>query len=70
MKVKINDAKAFLSSVFGADCFLQYFPALLTTGVVVEKMPNGFFYIMQDGLNANDTAFFSEEEMNLLSAVE
>lgn len=70
MIVKIKDLGAFENLVFGADCFLEYFPEILTTGVKVEKYPNGFYYIVDDeGDYINDTTFFSEEEMSTLEEV-
>lgn len=58
MKLKIKDVKAFKNVVFGADCFLLYYPALLTTGVEVEWNGERCYII-----GGNDTTFFSTLEI-------
>ncbi len=68
-KWRIKDVRGFKSHVFGADCFLQYFPELTTTGVELRQK-NEFFYIVQNGKIVNETTFFNHEEMKYLEFVE
>lgn len=65
MKVRVSDVNRFISSVFGADDIIKYFPAILTTGVEIQKIDE-FYYICENGKPAHDTAFFSDEEMDSL----
>lgn len=59
MKVKAN--KNF-GQVFGADSFIQHWPEILTTGIEVQK-DGSLYYVMVDGKQVHDSAFFSEEEL-------
>lgn len=47
--------------VFGAECLLELFPALLSVGVEVTKVGE-YYYISHNGVVASDSAFFSQEE--------
>ncbi len=71
MKAVIYNRNRFDAQVFGADCFLQWWPELLTTGVEVEreagcgpKDSQVFYYVVdpKTGRRANDTAFFTGTE--------
>ncbi|UYE98861.1 hypothetical protein XbC2_441 [Xanthomonas phage XbC2] len=69
MTFKIKDLNGFMSTVFGADDLLEYFPELNTTGVeLIEE--DGFYYIAKNGKPVSDSCFFSEEEMEYLEKVE
>ncbi|HET8688478.1 MAG TPA: hypothetical protein VFM18_17845 [Methanosarcina sp.] len=68
MKVKIKDRDGF-DNVFGADCFLECFPELLTTGVEVRRH-NDFYYVFRDGKFVHDSSFFTEEEMQYLEIID
>jgi hypothetical protein len=63
----IKDRNAFERKVFGADCFLQWWPEILTTGVTIERQEvngKGWYYILgADGRRVNHTAFFTWKEM-------
>lgn len=59
MKVK---AKSNFYNVFGADSFIQHWPEILTTGIEVQKY-GSLYYVMADGKQVHDSAFFSEEEI-------
>lgn len=73
MKVKIKDLSGFQCNVFGADCFLEYWPEIKTTGIEVQLFPawgnTEHYYVMRDGKKVNDTAFFSLKEMQYLEEV-
>lgn len=71
MRAVITNRGQFEAKVFGADCFLQWWPELLTTGVeVVREEGHGpynrqVFYFVIDpktGRKANHTAFFTGTE--------
>jgi hypothetical protein len=61
-------AKESFHNVFGADSFTENWPEIHTTGVLVNgisQMTHTLYYVCdQDGRPFNDTAFFSQEEMN------
>jgi hypothetical protein len=69
MKYKIKDLKGFTNCVFGADCFLEYWPEIHNEGVELKEFRDGFHYIMLNDQKAHDTAFFSNEEMKYLEPV-
>jgi len=73
MLVKVKDLAGFEASVFGADCFVENWPHILTTGIEVEKRKyhDGKFryYVMIDGRKASDSAFFTFKEMKYLEEV-
>lgn len=69
MKYKINNIEEFESNVFGADCFIKHWPEILDEGVELED-DDGWHYIMKNGERENDTAFFSEDEMQFLEKIE
>ncbi len=69
MKVKVTDVEHFNRCVFDSESFLEHFPEMLTTGIDVEKMDDGFFYVMKNGRAVHDTAFFSQEEMSYLTPI-
>lgn len=64
--VKVADLEGFENSVFGADCFLEWWPEILTTGIQVE-LRDDLYYIVHP--NASDSSFFTEEEMEFLEDV-
>ena len=67
MNVKTKDLDGFLNHVFGADCFVEDFPVLLTEKGVPVKKINEFYYIIDDQGNIiHNTCFFSDEEMECL----
>lgn len=65
MKVRIKNERDFRAGVFGGDCFVEYWPNLLTEGMEVEKHENGFWYIV----GGNDSSFFTEEDLEYLEIV-
>lgn len=71
--VKVVDAPTFAANVFGGDCFLTNFPAILTTGVrVMQRWGYGHqsWYVIDENNNAyHDSTFFSEKEMKYLVEV-
>lgn len=72
MLVKVKDRPSFEACVFGADCFIENWPHILTTGVEVEKIKyDGKFryYVMIDGRKASGSAFFTVQEMKYLQKV-
>ena len=73
MKVKIKDLSGFECNVFGADCFLEYWPEIKTTGIEVQLFPawenTERYYVMREGRKVNDSAFFSLKEMQYLEEV-
>ncbi len=75
MRVKVKNPATF-GRVFGADCFIKYFPEILTTGIEVEKIPlpgrreEAYYYVMENGRPVNQTTFFSEDEMSELIVLE
>jgi hypothetical protein len=68
MKFKIKDLSDFKNKVFGADSFLKHWPHIVTDGVEIEQVSE-FFYIMENGKIANDSAFFSQDEMKYFEEV-
>jgi len=64
----VKDKDGFTNSVFGADCFLKFNPEISTTGVELKQIGK-FYYIIENGEPVNDTAFFSQEEMQYLQRV-
>lgn len=62
MKVKAN--KRFLSVVFGADDFLKNFPEISTTGIDLKKIGD-YYYVMKNAKPVHDSAFFSQEELDI-----
>ena len=58
----IVKAKENFGAVFGADCFLQYWPEIESSGIEVQKMGN-YYYVMENGKRVNSSAFFSETEL-------
>ena len=67
VKVKVKNINKF-ASVFGADCFLEWYPELLTTGIDVARIMDRY-YIIKDGKVVNDTQFFSTADMKTLKIV-
>lgn len=65
----IRDREDFLNYVVGADSFLEYWPELETTGVEITFIEE-HHYITSNGKMVNDTAFFTEDEMQYLISVE
>ena len=60
----ITDLQAFISTVYGADCFLDLWPELKTTGKEVVVIGDAFYVVDDEGIApVNDTAFFSIEEV-------
>jgi hypothetical protein len=68
MKFKIKDIEGFKNEVYGADSFLKHWPHIATDGVEINQV-NEFFYIMENGKIAHDSAFFNQEEMKYLEEV-
>ncbi len=68
MKYKIKDLKKFKNEVFGADSFLKHWPQIATDGIEIEKIDE-FFYVMENGKMAHNSAFFSEDEMKCFEEV-
>jgi predicted transglutaminase-like protease len=69
MKYRIADLTKFNNSVFGADCLLEIFPELTTTGVNLLHI-NDYFYVVDDNNNINsNSAFFTQEELHCLEQV-
>lgn len=69
MKVRVINQDSFENEVFGGESFIEYWPEILTTGIEVQKSGN-YHYVVIDGKIVNDTAFFSDEEMQYLEVVE
>lgn len=68
MKYRINDLIGFISSVFGADDLLKYYPELMY-GIELKQFGE-CFYVIKNGKIVNDTSFFTEEEMQFMEIVE
>jgi hypothetical protein len=57
-------------AVFGADCFIEYFPEIETTGVLLMPISDRM-YVTEDGINpVNSSNFFSSDEMQYLTKVQ
>lgn len=63
MKVIIDTEKNFEGEVFGAHCFLEYFPEIKSTGIIVEKFGDRWYVMNSKGNRVHNTCFFTEEEM-------
>ena len=60
----IVKAKESFHCVFGADSFIHNWPHIETSGVLVRKI-RGYYYVVNTaGVTYNDTAFFSQEELD------
>ena len=69
MKVRIKDEQRFRNTVFGAECFLEHWPEIATEGVKVDKLGKFYYIVDENGKPHNNSAFFSEEEMETLEKV-
>lgn len=63
MKVIIDTEQNFMGAVFGADCFVEYFPEIRSTGIEIKQFGNRWYVMNTDGKRVHDTCFFTEEEM-------
>lgn len=64
MRVRIDPKKNF-EAIFGADCFIEYWPELSTErGVLVKKFA-GWWYIWDAATDwmESETAFFTPEDI-------
>lgn len=69
----VKDRAAFEACVFGADCFIENWPHILTTGVEVSRRlyhdRKLRYYVLVDGRKASDSAFFTFDEMKYLEEI-
>lgn len=65
IKVKTNET---FNQVFGADCFIENWPKITTTGIIIGKGKDDNYYVLKVKNGAieiaNNTAFFSQEELD------
>lgn len=66
MKYKISDYNGFMANVFGADCFVENFPEITTTGVELKRIGSNYYVLDQNGKVVHDSTFFSDKEMQYL----
>lgn len=64
MRVRIDHNKNF-KAIFGADCFIENWPELLTDQGVLVKKFNGWWYIWDAATDwmVHSTAFFTPEDI-------
>lgn len=68
MKYVISDLSKFPNCVFGANDLIRICPELLTTGVNIIKKNDLYYICDNNGNELGDCIFFSEDEMQYLSA--
>lgn len=70
---KVKDLSTF-GNVFGAQCFIEYWPEILTTGIRVQKgagrRSDWWYVVDEQGKKIHDTSFFTEEDMQYLEKVD
>jgi hypothetical protein len=62
-RYKISNLSLFKSVVFGADCFLEHWPQLETTGITLKKCSDHYYVADENGKLVHDTAFFTIAEL-------
>ena len=70
MRVVINPAKSFMSSVYGADDIIRMLPRIEIDGIEVRKYGNIYYVVDSNGNRISDSLFFSTEEMEHLIVID
>lgn len=70
MRVVINPAKSFMSSVYGADDIIRMLPRIEIDGIEVRKYGNIYYVVDSNGNRISDSLFFSTEEMKHLIIID
>lgn len=70
MRVIINPAKSFMSSVYGADDIIRMLPRIEIDGIEVRKYGNIYYVVDSNGNRISDSLFFSTEEMEHLIIID
>lgn len=70
MRVVINPAKSFMSSVYGADDIIRMLPRIEIDGIEVRKYGNIYYVVDSNGNRISDSLFFSTEEMKHLIVID
>lgn len=70
MRVIINPAKSFMSSVYGADDIIRMLPRIEIDGIEVRKYGNIYYVVDSNGNRISDSLFFSTEEMKHLIIID
>ena len=70
MRVVINPAKSFMSSVYGADDIIRMLPRIEIDGIEVRKYGNIYYVVDSNGNRISDSLFFSTEEMDHLIVID
>ncbi|QAY00323.1 hypothetical protein Ecwhy1_42 [Escherichia phage Ecwhy_1] len=70
MRVVINPAKSFMSSVYGADDIIRMLPRIEIDGIEVRKYGNIYYVVNSNGNRISDSLFFSTEEMKHLIIID
>ncbi len=70
MRVVINPAKSFMSSVYGADDIIRMLPRIEIDGIEVRKYGNIYYVVDSNGNRNSDSLFFSTEEMKHLIIID
>lgn len=70
-RVMVDNVDKF-ASVFGADCFLEWYPEITTVGVDVAKIELGgdsHYYIIKDGKVVSYGVFFTAADLKKMKRV-
>lgn len=70
MRVIINPAKSFMSSVYGADDIIRMLPRIEIDGIEVRKYGDLYYVVDSNGKRICDSLFFSTEEMEHLIIID
>ena len=70
MRVIINPAKSFMSSVYGADDIIRMLPRIEIDGIEVRKYGNIYYVVDSNDNRISDSLFFSTEEMKHLIIID
>lgn len=70
MRVVINPAKSFMSSVYGADDIIRMLPRIEIDGIEVRKYGDLYYVVDSNGKKICDSLFFSTEEMEHLIIID
>jgi hypothetical protein len=62
-KFIVKNIGLFESNVYGADDFLNHFPEIISSGVIVLKKGEFNYIVNKNGDIVSDSSFFSDEEL-------
>lgn len=63
VRYKISNLSLFKVFVFGADCILDRWPEIKTTGILLKKCAEYYYIVDSTGKMVHDTAFFTAAEL-------